>query len=89
MKNSNYHSVLEQIYNFLLLKPGFNQLKNFEKIAEYFRALNEGRADEFNFEAPNKVSGKFGNKININIITAPEIGNKRKFLEWVDNQVNF
>jgi hypothetical protein len=88
MKNMNYLSVLEQIYNFLLMKPDFNNLKNFEKVAEYFKALNQGDAEDFKFEAPHKVSGKFGNKLKINIITAPEINNKRKFLEWVDSQIN-
>ncbi|MCT9978385.1 hypothetical protein M2R48_08620 [Acinetobacter sp. I-MWF] len=88
MKNINYDFVLEQIYNFLLLRPEFNSKTNFEKIAEYFRALNEGTDDEFNFEKPNKISGKFGNKKNIVIVNAPEINNKNKFLEWVDRQIN-
>ncbi|MEJ5137343.1 MULTISPECIES: hypothetical protein [Acinetobacter] len=88
MKNINYDFVLEQIYNFLLLRPDFNSKTNFEKIAEYFRSLNEGTDDEFNFEKPNKISGKFGSKKNIVIVNAPEINNKNKFLEWVDRQIN-
>lgn len=88
MKNVNYDFVLEQIYNFLLLRPDFNSKTNFEKIAEYFRALNEGTDDEFNFEKPNKISGKFDSKKNIVIVNAPEINNKNKFLEWVDRQIN-
>lgn len=77
MKNSNFVCVLEQIYNFLLLTPDFNSKSNYEKIAEYFRALNEGNESDFKFDSPSKVSGRFGNKKNIIIISAPEIRNKK------------
>ncbi|MFW1736055.1 hypothetical protein ACG94V_04345 [Acinetobacter sp. ULE_I001] len=88
MKSSNYMCVLEQIYNFLLLTPDFKSKTKSEKIVAYFKALNEGDETDFKFNNSNKVSGKFGNKKNILIMSAPEISNKYKFLSWVDEQVN-
>ncbi|WP_266125861.1 hypothetical protein [Acinetobacter bereziniae] len=77
MKNSNFLCVLEQIYNFLLLTPDFNNKTNFEKTAEYFRALNEGSDSDFKFDSTNTVFGRFGNKKNILIISEPEMSNKK------------
>lgn len=88
MKNINYSYVLEQIYNFLLLRPDFKSKTNFEKVVEYFKVLNQGVDDDFIFEIPDKVVGQFGNKKMINIINAPEIDHKNKFLDWVDQQIN-
>jgi hypothetical protein len=50
--------------------------------------LNQGVDDDFIFEIPDKVVGQFGNKKMINIINAPEIDHKNKFLDWVDQQIN-
>ncbi|WP_252510711.1 hypothetical protein [Acinetobacter bereziniae] len=87
-ENINYLYVLEQIYNFLLLTPDFKSKTNFEKVVEYFKVLNQGVDDDFIFEIPDKVVGQFGNKKMINIINAPEIDHKNKFLDWVDQQIN-
>lgn len=86
MAFTNYPPVLEQIYDFLKERPNFHSITKFEKMVEYFKALNE--QVDFNFEAPHKITGKFGHKNMISLISAPDVNDKTKFLDWVYKQIN-
>ena len=88
MPINNYLPALEQVYEFLKERPGFIGQSKFDNTIEYFRTLHEGSPEEFRFEAPHRVYGKFGSNPVINLKLVPDFNDKSNFIEWVYSQLN-
>lgn len=88
MPINNYLPALEQVYEFLKERPDFISQSKFEKSVEYFKTLHEGDPQEFKFEAPHNLYGKFGPNRTLSLRLAPDFDNKSNFIKWVYSQLN-
>lgn len=79
---------LQQIYLFLIERPNFMNIGEFNKIQAFFAECHQGEMSSFKFSPPFKFFGKFGSKSEISIKLAPEFGNRENFLRWSENILN-
>lgn len=84
MSQVEHEKVLKQIYNFVILKPSFEEKSEFMKLKLFFYELHEPRISEFEAIKPYIFKFGFGGvKRKINTLHAPGISNSNEFIEWV------
>ena len=86
-KNANFH-LLEQVYNFIVVRPGFKVKKNQEQLLDFFTEIHQDHEAGIRFDSPSKITLMFGSPKIVNIDLSPPLRNKTDFLEWVYKQLN-
>ncbi|WP_425919353.1 hypothetical protein [Acinetobacter sp. TSRC1-2] len=85
-KNANFH-LLEQVYNFLVIRPGF-KVKKSGKIIRFSTKMHQVHEAGIRFDSPSKIIMMFRSRKIVNIDLSPSLRNKTDFLEWVYKQLN-
>ena len=89
MNMKNELCSLEQIYNFLLMRPYFHKNTQFEKLKEFFYEIHEMNGGFFEVKNSYSFLGTFNGKQNfIDSTNSPNFLDKKVFLEWVIRQIN-
>lgn len=86
-KNELY--CLEQIYNFLLMRPYFQQYSHFDKLKEFFYEIHEMEGGFFEVKNSYSFLGTFnGHSKVIDSSKSPDFLDKVKFLQWAYHQIH-
>lgn len=89
MNMQNELCTLEQIYNFLLMRPYFHKNTQFEKLKEFFYEIHEMNGGFFEVKNSYSFLGTFNGKQKVIDSThSPNFLDKKVFLEWVIRQIN-
>lgn len=80
--------LLQQIYNFLVERDGFNKLSPHNQVLAFFKEVNLGQPSDVIVVSPSIVSGKFGKVSQVNLSRAPFFNDKDKFIKWAHSQLN-
>lgn len=65
-KNVNFH-LLEQVYNFLVVRPGFKVKKNQDQLLDFFTEIHQDHESGIEFDSPSNVIIMFGSRKIVNI----------------------
>jgi hypothetical protein len=89
MNSKNELCSLEQIYNFLLMRPYFHNYSQFEKLKEFFYEIHEMESGFFEVKNSYRFLGTFnGREKLIDSSHSPDFLDKSRFLQWVMHQIN-
>ena len=89
MNMQNELCTLEQIYNFLLMRPYFHKHSQFEKLKEFFYEIHEMNGGFFEVKNSYSFLGTFNGKQKVIDSTySPDFLDKKIFLQWVIEQIN-
>lgn len=81
--------MIEQIYNFVCLKPTIKSKSKYMQLYIFFEALHESTKDRFIANKPFTYFGVFnGVEKKIYADAAPEFFDKDKFVNWVAKSMN-
>ncbi|OTG88915.1 hypothetical protein B9T34_14235 [Acinetobacter sp. ANC 3813] len=80
--------VLEQIFNFVILTPSFEDKSEFMRLKMFFSELHESNITEFEAIKPYSFKFGFGGVVRrINTLHAPRIMNSEAFIEWLSSNL--
>lgn len=80
--------VLEQIYNFVILAPSFEDKSEFMRLKTLFLELHEPQITNFDAIKPYNFKFGFGGvERKINTIQSPGILNSKAFIEWLSSSL--
>lgn len=83
MPDKNSHLMIEQIYNFVCMKPNIQSKSKYMQMYIFFEELHESSKDRFIAYKPFTYYGVFnGVEKKIYADTAPEFFDKEKFINW-------
>ena len=89
INSNNELCSLEQIYNFLIMRPDFLQNSHFEKLKEFFYEIHEMEGGFFEVKNSYSFLGTFnGHSKIIDSSKSPDFLDKAKFLQWVYRQIH-
>lgn len=89
MNMQNELCTLEQIYNFLLMRPYFHKHSQFEKLKEFFYEIHEMNGGFFEVKNSYSFLGTFNGKQKVIDSTySSDFLDKKIFLQWVIKQIN-
>lgn len=82
--------MIEQIYNFVCLKPTIKSKSKYMQLYIFFEALHEAGKDKFIAYKPFNYFGVFnGIEKKIYAHAAPDFFDKEKFIKWVEGVLGF
>ncbi|OTG83272.1 hypothetical protein B9T33_02350 [Acinetobacter sp. ANC 5054] len=89
MPDKNSHLMIEQIYNFVCMKPSIKSKSKYMQMYIFFEELHESTKDRFIAYKPFTYFGVFnGGEKKIYADAAPEFFDKVKFINWVVKSIN-